>query len=72
MANNTQPETPARSWQELERIVSLTEACALSGLSVEGLRRYHGDKIITLSPRRRGMRIKHALMLQQDKPRGGR
>jgi hypothetical protein len=69
MANNT-PET-ARSWQELERIVSLTEACALSGLSVEGLRRYHKEKIITLSPRRRGMRVKDALMLH-DKPRGGR
>jgi hypothetical protein len=70
----TQPEAASRlGWQELERIVSLAEAASLSGLSVDSLRRFHGDKILTLSPRRKGMRIKHALMMQQDdNPRGGR
>jgi hypothetical protein len=48
-------------WQE--RIVSLNEASKLSSLSIDGLRRYHSDKIITLSPKRKGMRVKHALML---------
>jgi hypothetical protein len=48
---------------ELERIVSLQEASRLSSESVDTLRRRHRDKIIQLSPRRQGMRVKHALML---------
>jgi hypothetical protein len=50
---------------ELERIVPLLEAERLSGLSRDTLYRRHADKIIRLSPRRSGMRLKHALMLTQ-------
>ena len=73
MANTPKPETIVvqthgaesshKGWLELERIASLNEASMLAGLSIDGLRRYHSDKIIVLSPRRRGMRVKHALML---------
>jgi len=48
---------------ERERIVTLDEASRLSSQSVDTLRRRHRDKIIQLTPRRQGMRIKHALML---------
>jgi hypothetical protein len=48
---------------ELERIVSLKEAEAVSTLSSDSLKRHHPDKIVKLSPRRQGMRLKHALML---------
>jgi hypothetical protein len=53
------------SWTELHRVVDLKEASRLSGLSVDSIKRHHSDKIIGLSPRRRGMRVRHALMLAQ-------
>jgi hypothetical protein len=53
------------SWTELQRVINLKEASRLSGLSVDTIRRRHSDKIIDLSPRRRGMRIRDALMLAQ-------
>lgn len=49
--------------QELQRIVDLKEAARLSGLSRDTLKRRHIDKIIRLSPRRVGMRVRDALML---------
>ena len=48
---------------ELYRVVDLKEASRLSGLSVDSIKRHHSDKIIDLSPRRRGMRVRDALML---------
>jgi hypothetical protein len=51
---------------ERERIAPLTEAARLRGVSVETLLRTDPEKIIVLGPRRRGMRIKHALMLPDD------
>ena len=46
---------------ELYRVVDLKEASRLSGLSVDSIKRHHSDKIIDLSPRRRGMRVRDAL-----------
>jgi hypothetical protein len=48
---------------ELERIVSLKEAEAVSTLSPDSLKRHHSDKIVQLGPRRQGMRLRDALML---------
>ena len=48
---------------ELERIVSLQTAEKYSGLSVDSWKRHHQDKIIEMSPRRLGVRLRHALML---------
>jgi hypothetical protein len=48
---------------ERERIAPLTEAARLRGVSVDTLLRTDREKIIQLGPRRRGMRVKHALML---------
>jgi len=46
------------------RIVSLQEAARLSGISEDGLRRHHAEKLIRLSPRRVGMRQGDALHLK--------
>jgi hypothetical protein len=52
---------------ELERIISLQEAADLRGCSIDSLKRNHADKIIAISPRRRGMRLRDALMLSKAK-----
>jgi hypothetical protein len=49
------------------RIVTLAEAARLSGISEDGLRRHHPEKLIRLSPRRVGMRVGDALMLSSGK-----
>ena len=52
---------------ELLRIVPLPEASRLSSLSDDTLKRRHKDKLIHLSNRRLGMRVKDALMLAETK-----
>jgi hypothetical protein len=49
---------------ELERIVPLQQAAELQGTSVDTIKRRHRDKIIELSPRRLGMKLKHALIMK--------
>ena len=49
---------------ELEQIVSLQKAEKLSGLSTDSWKRHHSDKIIEMSPRRLGVRLRDALMLK--------
>jgi hypothetical protein len=61
----TSPRLDQLSWLELNRIASLQEASRLSGLSPDSLRRHHTDRIVRLSPRRSGMRVIDALMIQQ-------
>ncbi len=62
---------PGRAAPVLERATFRTsrlhfqEASRLSGLSPDSLRRHHGDRIVKLSPRRSGMRVIDALMIQQ-------
>jgi hypothetical protein len=51
---------------ELERIASLNEAAHLRGVSVDTLIRTDSENIIELGPRRKGMRVKHALMLNDS------
>jgi hypothetical protein len=57
--------TEQPTWLELQRIASLKEAAELCGASEDTLKRHHGDKIIRLGPRRLGMRVRDALMLNQ-------
>jgi hypothetical protein len=52
---------------ELDRIAPPAECERLSGADWDTLRRRHPDKVIQISPRRVGMRVRHALMLE-DKP----
>jgi hypothetical protein len=48
------------------RIISLPEAARLAGCSVDNLKRHHADRLIRLSPRRLGMRLQDALMLNRN------
>jgi hypothetical protein len=50
---------------ELNRIAGLAECERLSGLSRDTLVRRYPDKILKLSPRRLGMRVKDALLLDE-------
>jgi hypothetical protein len=50
---------------ELQRIVTMPEAERLSSLSADTIRRHHRDKILKLSPKREGMRLRDALMLKE-------
>lgn len=48
---------------ELLRVARLPEVTRLTGISEDGLRRHHADKIVHLSPRAVGMRVVDALMI---------
>jgi hypothetical protein len=48
---------------EAMRIVPLAEAVRLSGMSEDTWRRRHADKLVRLSARRVGVRVRDALML---------
>jgi hypothetical protein len=51
--------------RELDRVVSLQQAARLMGISPDTIRRRHPDKILRLSPRRQGMRLRDALLLEE-------
>ena len=51
---------------ELLRVVEMEEAARLSSLSADTLVREHAGKIVKLSLRRNGMRVAHALMLNDS------
>jgi len=48
-------------------VASMKESSKLAGISTDGLKRYHPEKILNLSPRRRGMRRHVALSIGQAK-----
>jgi hypothetical protein len=50
-------------WIELERVVPIAEAERITSLSRDGLQRHHRDKIVRLSPRRVGMRLRDVLAI---------
>ena len=49
---------------EMARIVPLKEAARLAGCSPDTLKRNHRDKIVQISDRRIGMRVRDALQLE--------
>jgi hypothetical protein len=55
-------EGPAKR-HVLQRIIPLPEAARLSSMSIDTIKRRHGGKIVHISPRRRGMRLRDALTL---------
>jgi hypothetical protein len=57
------PDDASLTKIERERIATLSEAARLRGVSQDSLRRNDRAKILQLGPRRQGMRVKHALML---------
>jgi hypothetical protein len=51
---------------ELDQIISLQEAERISSLSEDSWKRNYPDKIVELSPRRKGVRLRDALMLRKS------
>jgi hypothetical protein len=51
------------TWLELERVLPMPEVEKITSLSVDSLNRHHKKKIVELSPRRRGMKLKDALAI---------
>ena len=64
-AEDSRPDFPKLTAIELERIVPLDEAAQLSSVTEDTLKRNHRDKLVRLSPRRLGMRVRDALMLSE-------
>jgi hypothetical protein len=50
--------------RELDKIISLEQVEEVSTLSLDSIKRHHADKLIRLSPRRFGMRLRDALFLK--------
>jgi hypothetical protein len=48
---------------ELNRVLTLSEAAHLCSLSIDTLRRRYKDKILRLSPRRSGIRVRDVLAI---------
>jgi hypothetical protein len=66
MSKQEQKESPAAdglSALELMRIVTIDKAAELAGMSRSTLMRNHADKVIRISAKRRGMRVRDALMI---------
>jgi hypothetical protein len=62
--NNDKESRDRPNCIELERVITLKEAADLKSLSVDTLKRRYSRYIINLSPRRRGIKLKHALGLE--------
>ena len=54
---------------ELDQIVTLQEAIRISSMSRDTWKRHHWDKVVELSPRRLGVRLRDALMIRQSRRR---
>lgn len=52
--------------RELDRIITLQEAEKVCSLSPDSIKRHYRDKLVELSPRRLGIRLRHALMLGKN------
>ncbi len=48
----------------LDQIISLQKAEKISSLSSNSWKRHHADKVVEMSPRRLGVRLRDALMLR--------
>jgi hypothetical protein len=57
------PTTAAPTWLELERVLPLAEVEKLTNLSPDTLKRRYPEIVVQLSPRRVGMKLKHALAI---------
>ena len=51
---------------ELNRIIPISEAAELSSLSADGWYRYYRHKLVQLSEKRVGVRLRDALFLPKD------
>lgn len=55
------------SWRELERVLDMAELEEFTTLSRDTIVRRHADKVVRLSPRRLGMKLRNALLIVNGK-----
>jgi hypothetical protein len=55
------------TWRELERVLDMAELEEFTSLSRDTIARRHADKIVRLSPRRLGMKLRNALAIVNGK-----
>jgi hypothetical protein len=60
-----QPEKP--SWLELESVKPLPKIEEITSLSVDTIEREYPQYVVKLSPRRKGMKLKHALEIARGR-----
>jgi hypothetical protein len=63
MPTLTKKQVPLPPDLELERIIPLSQASKLSGISEDGWRRHYGHLIRRLSTRRIGVKLRDALRI---------
>jgi len=51
------------TWLELQSALPLNEVQQITGLSRDSITRHHRDKIVQLSPRRCGMKLRDVLAI---------
>ena len=66
MSTDDDFKLPSRLKLHTDRIISLQEAEQVSSLSPSSWKRNHPDKIVELSPRRLGVRLRDALLLKKS------
>jgi hypothetical protein len=66
MSTDTDDDFKLPTKHELDRIISLQEAEEVSSLSPSSWKRNHPDKIVELSPRRLGIRLRDALLFRKS------
>jgi hypothetical protein len=66
MSNQPLSDRPP-TWLELESVRPLPEIEKITSLSEDTIIRRYGEWIVKLSPRRRGMKLRHALAIAAGK-----
>jgi hypothetical protein len=56
-----QNQSDGPSWTELESVKPLSKVSEITSLSVDTIERRFSEYVVHLSPRRKGMKLKHAL-----------
>jgi hypothetical protein len=57
------PEPSGPSWIELESMIPPDQVERITNLSWDSIKRHYRDKIVELSPKRRGMKLRNALII---------
>jgi hypothetical protein len=64
---NDPPQSESPSYVELESVKTLPEVTKITTLSVDTIERRYPQYVVHLSPRRKGMKLKHALEIARGR-----
>ena len=55
------------TWLELNSVVPLSKVEKITSLDRDTIKRRYGDRVVQLSDKRQGMKLKHALAIAEGK-----